>query len=54
MPYIMRPAAKMSLLMAEIAAEITTIFSTAAAESMPKALNICTNGLPSLPTLDQG
>ncbi|MNV68269.1 hypothetical protein D3C71_1611080 [compost metagenome] len=45
MPYSMRPVEKMSLLMADITADITTRFSTEAAESSPKRLNICTKGL---------
>ncbi|MCY1246978.1 hypothetical protein D9M72_602590 [compost metagenome] len=49
MPYIMRPALKISLLIADTAAEITTMFSKVAAEPMPRPLNICTKGLPSLP-----
>ncbi|MNV79007.1 hypothetical protein D3C71_1725370 [compost metagenome] len=53
-PYIMRPAPKMSLLIAEIAAEITTTLSTAAAEPIPRLLKICTNGLPSLPICGHG
>ncbi|MNF07752.1 hypothetical protein D3C80_2079980 [compost metagenome] len=44
----------MSLLMAEMAAEITTTFSTAAAEPMPRLLKICTNGLPWLPICGHG
>ncbi|MNJ82512.1 hypothetical protein D3C77_819680 [compost metagenome] len=50
----MRPALKMSLLIAEIAAEITTMFNSVAAEPIPRPLKICTNGLPSLPILLQG
>ncbi|BCD83674.1 hypothetical protein PSm6_00810 [Pseudomonas solani] len=50
----MRPVLKMSLLMAEMAAEITTRLRMLAAESMPSPLKICTKGLPSLPMRDQG
>ncbi|MNL83541.1 hypothetical protein D3C87_2112210 [compost metagenome] len=54
MPYIMRPAPKISLLMAEMAAVITTTFSTLAAELIPRLLKISTNGLPFWPMLFQG
>jgi hypothetical protein len=47
----MRPAPKMSLLMADTAAVITTILSRVAAELMPRLLKICTNGLPWLADL---
>ncbi len=48
--YIIRPAPKMSLLIAEIAALITTRFRISAAERTPSAEKICTNGLPFAPT----
>ncbi|SLH59209.1 Uncharacterised protein [Mycobacteroides abscessus subsp. abscessus] len=54
MPYIIRPAPKMSLLIAESAAVITTMLSTVAAGPIPRAWKICTNGLPSEPMLCQG
>ncbi|MCY1179624.1 hypothetical protein D9M73_200330 [compost metagenome] len=50
----MRPAPKMSLLMAEIAAEITTILRMVAAELIPRLSKICTNGLPWLPICCHG
>ncbi|MNT89870.1 hypothetical protein D3C72_2306770 [compost metagenome] len=50
----MRPVLKISLLMAEIAAEITTRLRMLAADSMPRPLKICTKGLPWLPIRGQG
>ncbi|MNY67374.1 hypothetical protein D3C86_2049500 [compost metagenome] len=50
----MRPAPKTSLLMAEIAAEMTTILRIAAAEPMPRLSKICTKGLPWVPICGQG
>jgi len=45
----MRPAPKMSLLIADTAAEITTILRMVAADLMPRLSKICTKGLPWLP-----
>ena len=45
MPYSIRPVEKMSLLMADITADITTRFNTDAAEVSPSRLKICTKGL---------
>ena len=39
----------MSLLIADTAAEITTMLRMVAAEPMPRLSKICTNGLPLLP-----
>ncbi|MNJ70337.1 hypothetical protein D3C77_667870 [compost metagenome] len=54
MPYSMRPAPKMSLLMADTAADITTILRMVAADLMPNPSKICTNGLPWLPICVHG
>ena len=54
MPNIIRPAPKMSLLIADSAAVITTMFSTVAAGPMPRPWKICTKGLPSVPMLCHG
>ena len=43
----MRPAPKVSALIAEIAATITTMFRMVGAAGMPSAEKICTNGLAS-------
>lgn len=53
-PNIMRPAAKMSLLIAERAAVRTTAFSTVAADLRPTPVKIWTKGLPDVPTCCQG
>ncbi len=44
----------MSLLIAEIAAVITTTLRIAAADSIPRPSKICTKGLPLLPICCQG
>ncbi len=54
MPYIMRPAPKMSLLIAEMAALITTTLRMLAADFTPSAEKISTKGLPLVPTPVQG
>ncbi|MNI96945.1 hypothetical protein D3C73_1555010 [compost metagenome] len=45
----MRPAPKMSLLIAESAAVMTTALRIFGAAGMPNPSKICTNGLPLLP-----
>src|SRR6478609_6589593 len=49
-PKRMRPAPKMSLLMADNAAVMTTALRMCGAAGMPRLLKIWTNGLPLLPT----
>ena len=54
MPYIMRPAPKISLLIAEMLALITMMLRMVAAAGIPRPSKISTNGLPCSPKLFHG